>query len=120
MKTTAAQHFIRIGIALLQLLDIAVHAATDQLEVMRVASNLLILLWLAVGYFGRSSTNFFWTASASIVVYLFLNLLFLAQAGLANPEQSGGLRIALFLFVSLTAVFSLLLVFIVRKHLSAK
>ena len=37
-----------IGIALIQLFDIFIHAATNQLEIIRVISNLVILLWLAV------------------------------------------------------------------------
>jgi hypothetical protein len=35
---------LEIGIALIQLFDILIHAATDQLEVLRVSSNVIMLL----------------------------------------------------------------------------
>jgi hypothetical protein len=37
-----------LAIAFVQLLDIVLHAATNQLEPLRVSSNLVILLWLAI------------------------------------------------------------------------
>ncbi len=36
------------GIAAIQLVDIVIHAATNQLEIIRVFSNLIILAWLTV------------------------------------------------------------------------
>ena len=99
-----------IGIAILQVLDIAVHAATDQLEILRVSSNGVILLWLAVVVFGKFKSKV--PAIGAIGMYLLLNLIFLAREGVTNPEQGGGLRVALFLFVILTTALSTLLAFI--------
>ncbi len=95
-----------IAIALLQLLDIALHAATNQLEPLRVSSNLVILLWLAVTAVGRSGDKFQWLAWASTGTYLLLNLVFLATEGITNPEQGGALRVALLLFVAITVILA--------------
>lgn len=37
-----------IGIALVQIFDVIIHAASDQLEPLRVSSNVIILVWLAI------------------------------------------------------------------------
>lgn len=98
--------FTGIAIALVQLLDIVLHAATNQLEPLRVSSNLVILLWLAITASGRLGDKFRWLAWAATGIYLLLNLVFLALEGITNPEQGGTLRVALLLFVLLTLVFS--------------
>jgi hypothetical protein len=95
-----------IGIALIQLSDIFIHAATNQLEIIRVISNLVILLWLAVIMLNWYKTKFLQISIGSIGLYLILNLIFLAQEGLTNPAQGGNLRITLFLLVFLTATLS--------------
>ncbi|MEL6169273.1 MAG: hypothetical protein AAFR35_11310 [Pseudomonadota bacterium] len=81
----------------LQAFDIVVHVATDQLEPLRVASNLI----LGVAAFiaarpGRFAGPIIFVAS---VAYLVLNILFLFQFGLTNPS-TGGLRYPLFAFVA--------------------
>ena len=104
-------------IALVQLVDIALHAATNQLEPLRVSSNLVILLWLAISLFGRLGDKFRpvlgtgtafarWLALAFPGTYLLLNLVFLALEGVTNPEQGGALRITLFGLVTLTTALS--------------
>ena len=44
MKTSLKT--LGIGIALIQFFDVMLHAAIDQLEFLRVTSNLVILSWL--------------------------------------------------------------------------
>lgn len=112
MKSTAT--LLHIAIALVQFFDIAIHAATDQLEPLRVASNVVILLWLVLpasskisGYKGR-------TGFASMAVYLLLNGIFLAQAGFTNPAQGGEVRWMLFLLVALTLTLAIWLLSIQR------
>lgn len=100
MKTNLSR--LGVAIALVQLFDIAIHAATDQIELLRVASNVVILLWLALMAFGKIRGYARQTGFASLGVYLLLNALFLAQAGFTNPAQGGAVRWMLFLLVILT------------------
>jgi hypothetical protein len=105
-KTGLALTLTGLALALLQLIDIVLHAATAQLEALRVSANLLILLWLALTASGRLKSRFPQTAAAATGAYLLLNLVFLAGAGLTNPALGGAVRAALLLLVSLTLVFS--------------
>lgn len=104
------QKGVGIMLLLVQLFDIGVHAATDQLEPLRVASNLIIIAWLAVMASGRSSRRTVPTAFVSIGAYLGLNMIFLALEGLTNPN-TGELRGMLFLLVILTTALSTALYF---------
>ncbi len=91
-------------LVLVQLIDIGVHVASGQVEPLRIAASLLILGWLAARSRGQAQIR---TIQLSVVgAYLALNLLFLAQAGLTNPDQGGQLRIALLIFVLVTTVLA--------------
>ena len=80
----------------LQALDVLLHVATDQLEPVRVASNLILGLAVFIAARpGRFARSLILVASGA---YLALNILFLVQYGLAN-SNTGGLRIPLFGFV---------------------
>lgn len=105
-----------IAIAVIQILDIIIHAATDQLEVIRVVANMILLLWLAVAASGRVGAIFLSIAIGSIGLYLLLNLVFLAREGLTNVGQGGGLRVTLFALVFLTVTLSTALTFIYNKR----
>lgn len=100
-----------IGVALIQVFDIVIHAATNQLEFLRVMSNVIILIWLAVTAWGKGAAQFLHTAIGSIGLYLFLNILFLAREGLTNPDQGGDLRTTLFMLVLLTVLLSFFLTY---------
>lgn len=106
-STINLMNALGVGIAILQVLDIAVHAATDQLEMLRVTSNVIILLWLAAVMFGKFNSKV--PALSAVGAYLLLNIVFLIREGVTNPEQGGGLRVTLFLFVILTTVLSTVL-----------
>ena len=101
-----------IGIALVQVFDIVIHAATDQLEAIRVASNLIVLLWLAALATGKIRTHHGQAATGVVGIYLVLNLIFLASNGVTN---SGELRVTLFLVLTLTVIFSMLLTYVMGK-----
>ena len=81
----------------LQGLDILLHVATDQVEPIRIASNVIIGSGAVLALPGPLSR-----ATSLILVsggiHLVLNLVFLAQYGLVNPT-SGGVRLPLFGFV---------------------
>lgn len=52
MNSTVSK-IIGIVIAILQVFDILIHAAADQLEFLRVTANIIILVWLAIVFLGR-------------------------------------------------------------------
>lgn len=79
-----------------QALDVAVHVATDQIEPIRILSNLLILT--SVGTARRLPSARHLVLLGGGFAYLALNLVFVAQHGLVNPD-TGQMRGALFAFV---------------------
>lgn len=115
MPSNFPKHMIRIIslktlgiiIAFTQLFDLVLHAITNQLEFLRVTSNIIILLWLMLFLFGKMKISYF-ASFGTIGLYLFFNILFLAQAGLTNPAQGGAPRTLLFILVFLTIVLSTL------------
>jgi hypothetical protein len=108
---------IIVLLVVLQLFDIVIHAATDQLETIRVASNVIILVWLMAIASGRINAISVQAAVGSIGAYLGLNILFLALEGVTNPNQGGELRVMLFLLVFLTVVLSTLLAILHSRNL---
>ncbi len=115
-KTTTTSGALIVGIILIQVLDIFIHAATDQLEILRIASNLAIFLWLAVVTVERFAAKFHLTSFLSVSAYLAFNIVFLAINGVTNFEQGGELRIALFLLMFSTIVLSSLLAFTWKRN----
>ena len=113
---TLSRGFKTIGIIiiLLQLFDIAIHAATDQLEPLRVVSNLIILAWMLVMMTGKLGEEIKSVALGSIGAYLGLNIIFLALEGMTNPN-TGALRGTLFLLVFLTTALSTVLLTQLKK-----
>jgi hypothetical protein len=95
------------AVALLQLVDIVIHAATDQIEPIRVVANLIILAWLAYLQVTPVAASRR-LGVAAVGAYMALNAYFLAQAGWVNPA-SGDPRVALILLVLLTVLLSVAL-----------
>jgi hypothetical protein len=100
-----------IGIALIQFIDIIIHAATNQLEFLRVSSNIVILIWLAILFLSQINAKPIWISMSGMGLYLLLNLVFLAREGLTNPAQGGAPRVTLFALVILTTILSTALSF---------
>ena len=113
----AGLRVLQITVAIIQVFDIIIHAATDQLEILRVTSNVIILLWLAIVTMGKFNLKFLQIAASSIGAYLVLNVIFLAMEGVTNIEQGGGLRTTLFLLVFLTITLSTLLTYLQNRHI---
>jgi len=109
-----------IGIFITQLLDIVIHAATDQLEPIRVSSNIIIFLWLVIVVSGKLKEKSLLLAVASIVVYFILNIIFLSIEGVTNAEQGGGLRVALFVLVFVTLTLSSLFAYLRGRSTTEK
>jgi len=103
--------WIGIVIVLIQLFDIIIHVSTDQAEPIRIASNVVIIVWIIATLAGWLKEYFRNISVAAIGIYLILNFVFLAQNGLTNPEQGGALRTTLFLLVFLTVTLSALFTF---------
>lgn len=95
-------------IILLQVFDIAIHAATHQLEPLRVVSNLVILAWIALMMTGKLGEILKSVALGAMGAYLGLTVIFVALEGVTNPK-TGALRGMLFLLVLLTTALSTLL-----------
>ena len=107
-------------IAIIQVFDIFIHVATNQFELLRVSSNVIILVWLTTVFVSSSlNVKFLKTAIGSIVAYLALNIIFLAFEGVTNAEQGGELRVTLFVLVFLTVTLSTLLTYLFRKDISS-
>ena len=109
-KSDASTYNIWFGlaIALVQLFDIVIHIATNQVEPIRILSNIIILLWVAGGMMGWLKVRFRPTAVGAVGAYLLLNLIFLALEGVTNEAQGGGLRVMLFVLIALTVALSAL------------
>lgn len=85
----------------LQAIDIAVHVATGQIEVLRILSNLVIVA--GVGLAGRMQAPVW--ALCGALGYLGLNALFLVLFGLINPTTDS-LRVPLFGFLALSLMLA--------------
>ena len=106
-------------IAIVQVFDIFIHVATNQVEPIRITSNIIILLWLTTVFiFSTFNANFLKMAIGSIVAYLVLNIIFLMLEGVTNAEQGGELRVMLFVLVLLTVTLSTLLTYLWGKDIS--
>jgi len=109
MELNKSQIMYKYGISFLiiviQILDVFTHALTNQLEMIRVQSNIVIVLWTIFLYLRTSKFSKRLLSTLSISIYLILNLLFIFQFGIIN-QQSGDYRVALIIFVILTASLS--------------
>jgi hypothetical protein len=105
-----------IGLALVQIVDIIIHVATNQAEPIRITSNIIVLLWLAVLALGSVKTRFRLVAMGVIGAYLALNLIFLALNGVTNVEQGGGLRITLLVLIFRTVALAALLTYFWERN----
>lgn len=95
-----------ILISLIQVFDIVIHVATNQIEPLRITSNIVIMLWLGTIVLGKLRNWQRQLAVSAMSVYLLLNLIFLSMEGLVNSE-SGEFRTILFILVGLTIVLSI-------------
>lgn len=111
IKLSSSSKGFGFAIILIQLFDAAIHIATDQLEPIRITANIIIIVWVIAALTGWIKERFRHTFLAVIGLYLLLNLIFLAQNGLTNPEQGGAVRTTLFFLVFLTVALSSLFTF---------
>lgn len=91
---------LALGLAIVQLFDILVHAATDQIEPVRVTSNAIIFLWIGLEAAGRGRGKIL--PLIAIGAYILLNGAFLATAGFTNDQQGGQVRWMFFALVIAT------------------
>ena len=91
-------------IGTIQFLDITTHAISNQLEVIRVSSSLLLLIWILILILGKAriKSSLSWIF---IGIYIITNIVFLLLNGVSNP-QSNGIRFPLFIFVGATTLMS--------------
>jgi hypothetical protein len=93
-------------IALVQVFDIVIHVASDMIEPIRITSNVVIFVWLAIVVSGRLNNRPWRVTSGFVGVYLLLNAVFLATEGLINPANDQ-FRTVLFVLVGVTVALSL-------------
>ena len=79
---------------------------------MRVASNILILVWVTALLAGRVRKHFVPMTAGAIRGYILLNILFLATEGLQNAGEP---RTMLFLLVCSTVALSTLLTVLIKR-----
>ena len=102
---------LSIAIALVQVFDIVIHVATDQVEPIRITSNIIIFVWLAMMSSGKFEAQNRLMALGAIGAYLVLNLIFLALEGVTNSEN-GEFRTMLFILLTLTIGLSALMTYL--------
>ena len=93
-----------------QLFDIILHVAINQVEPLRITSNLLIVQFIIPAYMGWYKGYFLSAAYWLIGGYVVLNLIFIALNGLTNPEQGDAPRSMLFILVIVTVGLSTMFV----------
>lgn len=99
---------VGISLVLLQVVDVVIHAITNQIEPMRVASNLILAVWVLLG--SRRTLGY-----AALGSYVALNAVFLAEAGVTNGSEP---RVVLLLLLALSTLLSLAL--LVRREPAKK
>lgn len=105
-------------IALVQVFDIVVHVATDQIEPIRITSNVLIFVWLGIVASGSLNQMAWRVAGGFVGVYAVLNVIFLAENGLTNPDNNDQFRTVLFVLVGVTVALSVWLASTIAKRTS--
>ncbi len=105
-------------IALVQVFDIVVHVANNMIEPIRLLSNAFIFVWLGLVLSGRLRQIPWRVAGGFVGVYAVLNVIFLAENGLTNPDNNDQFRTALFVFVSVTVALSVWLASKIAKRTS--
>ena len=115
MKRTTMLTIAAAAMIAVQLLDMVAHIAIGQAEMLRIVSNIIIIVttislwmdWLA---------NPRMTIVASLAMYLALNGMFVQTYGLTNPMQGDALRIALFVFIGITTVLTVWMFVQIRRY----
>lgn len=92
-------------IVLVQVADVLLHAASNQLEPLRITANVLLCMGLAALFSARGRALFAQVELFCVGAYLTLNAVFLATAGVVNP-LNGNVRLPLFVFVGVSALLS--------------
>jgi len=96
-------NILSLVIIFLQLFDILIHLFTNQFELIRVQSNIIILLWVFYLYIRPNSLSLKLITTLSISIYLILNFIFIFEYGIINPNDNS-LRILLILLIVLTSI----------------
>ncbi|HJP81257.1 MAG TPA: hypothetical protein VJ841_02605 [Candidatus Saccharimonadales bacterium] len=86
-----------------QLLDLIVHGSVGQLEPLRVAANIVMVVAALIPLFLRHASGVL-TVVVGLIVYLILNTMFIVNDGIYN---NGSLRVGLVAFVLATVAAAL-------------
>lgn len=91
-------------IVLVQVFDILVHVLTNQVEPIRIVSNIIIIAWVLSNIFSVIPLNRA-AGFGVLFLYLVLNTIFLFLEGVLNAY--GDYRILFFIFILTTLILSL-------------
>lgn len=98
MRTRLSSRLLPLALLIgLQIMDVAVHVAAQQIEPIRITSNAIIALGAIIAVLGAASVSRL-VLLLSAAAYFVLNAVFLIQNGVVNPATASP-RIPLFVFV---------------------
>ena len=86
------------GLLIVQILDIVVHIAAGEVEVLRFTASALLAVVAIVGFVNVPGMVRLWVAVGAGVTYIAMNAAFVAVFGLVNPATDS-IRTPLFAFV---------------------
>jgi hypothetical protein len=90
-------------IIFLQLFDIVIHLFTNQFELIRVQSNIIVILWVFYLNIKPNSLSQKLITTLSISIYLILNFLFIFEYGIINPNDNN-IRFVLIVLIVFTSI----------------
>ena len=108
----------RLGIAivLIQLFDIIIHVATNQVEPIRIAASVIISAWIGLVFWNKLGKSFAVISQAAMTIYIILNVIFINTAGVTNPTNDSP-RLTLFAIVTLTTILATWLYTICKREI---
>lgn len=102
-------------IIVIQLFDIAVHILTNQVEPIRIISNVIIMALILSNVFSIKPLNQT-IAYVAVVAYFILNIIFVIRDSIWT--ENGDLRIVFFLLVISTLLLSILFIRTTHKTIN--
>ena len=102
-------------IIVIQLFDIAVHILTNQVEPIRIISNVIIMALILSNVFSIKPLNQT-IAYVAVVAYFILNIIFVIRNSIWT--ENGDLRIVFFLLVISTLLLSILFIRTTHKTIN--
>ena len=114
LPVNRAATVLLVALAGVQLIDVVVHLATSQVEVLRIIASAVIVMAAVVARAVPVGSAGITVIVVGAAIYLVLNVVFLVDAGLVN-SVTGAPRILLFVFIALTLIAATALMVVRRR-----